>query len=454
MGKRLFLGFMLATCCWIQSCSDKQQDEGNNDSPGTKEENPDSGNGLKLHEFEVGKWNKVSSTDAPTPRSQMSAFSTKHGVVLFSGYSNDGYRKDGGIFHPDTNSWEKIPPYDDLPESYSIDFAGESLIIWGGTKSNTLVNTGIQYHLKKREWLPLSVENAPPARYLTKTKTWNNQFVVWGGHPYCDKTDGGIYDPEKDHWTPIPKAPSSIVAGCENWLISNDQLIVWGGYNENDENTFSGFATFNLKTLSWQEIPANLPNSPSPRIWPLMAAKDGKLVIWGGMDASYDGIPDGAIFDFNKNKWSHLSANQAVVPLKDPMHTWLSSDQLFIWGGLNRIYWSNAENSELGAVLNLTTGAFSELNFDNAPELRSHALLTSRNNDAIIWGGDSCKTDGSIFHPSDNSWMTLPEPPFTRTSSATIWTDQALFVWGGSHCDWNTKEFYSDGYILFPQFGH
>ena len=105
------------------------------------------------------------------------------------------------------------------------------MIIWGGTNQNGYLNTGGKYDPSTDKWVPISVRDAPVARF-GHTSIWTGKYmIVWGGYGRngVSLRGGGKYDSSTDRWTLLPDMtiPSGQVLHTAIW--TDTQMIVWGG---------------------------------------------------------------------------------------------------------------------------------------------------------------------------------------------------------------------------------
>jgi hypothetical protein len=121
-------------------------------------------------------------------------------------------------------------------------WTGSEMIVWGGSISGSIYNTGGRYNPTTDSWTPTAVPttcnpeiDCAPAAREWHTAVWTgSEMVVWGGNVCdpnsCTETNtGGKYDPNSDSWTAtaITDAPSARRQHTAVW--TGAQMVVWGG---------------------------------------------------------------------------------------------------------------------------------------------------------------------------------------------------------------------------------
>lgn len=243
-----------------------------------------------MYDLTTNTWTAISSTGAPTARSDFSAVWTGTKMIVWGGDASN----DGGSFDPATNSWSAIST-SNAPQarsSHTAVWTGSKMVIWGGaaTSNGTLLATGGIYNPSTDTWTATSSINTPAGRDFHTAVWTGSKMVVWGGQVSAgdhSTTTGGVYDPSTDSWTSTTtaNAPSSRTDHTAIWTGS--EMVIWGGFASVSLNDG---AMYNPATDTW--TPVTTAGVPSARklhdaVWTGTA-----MLVWGG-----NTLADGALFE-------------------------------------------------------------------------------------------------------------------------------------------------------------
>lgn len=256
------------------------------------------------------------------------------------------------------------------------------MLVWGGYHGGTSVGTGARFDPVSNTWSPISMINAPSARY-GHTAVWTgSEMIVWGGTDGMTRhLDGKRYDPTTDQWTSI--APASVAREFHTAVWMNDKMLIYGGQGNDgvDPNAYLptaitiGGGAYDSVLNSWNVIPAT--NQPSSRAHHVAVAIGNRMVVWGGFN--------GAGF--------------------------------------------------------LSTGAVLETGWmaTTVPEpeaRRYHTAVVLENQKMVVFGGSGPSGDlntGGSFDMSTNTWTMLPTALLARRHHTAVSTGATMMVWGGAH---------------------
>jgi len=153
-------------------------------------------------------WQPLSMANAPSPRSRATAVWTGTEMIVWGGEDTTTFASlnDGARYNPATDTWEPITTTG-APSGRSQHTAvwtGSEMIIWGGIAAAAWTNTGGRYNPASGTWQPTVATGAPEARN-NHTAVWTGtRMVVWGGtggtagNPPLNT--GGRYDPVANSW--------------------------------------------------------------------------------------------------------------------------------------------------------------------------------------------------------------------------------------------------------------
>ncbi|MCI0565525.1 MAG: hypothetical protein MN733_44240, partial [Nitrososphaera sp.] len=117
--------------------------------------------------------------ELPSPRGAMGfAYDESNdSFIMFGGFSDKGFFSDTWIFYPDDNTWERMQPADSPPPIRTrmvYDNSTGKVIFFGGDTISQASDEGSpdpyskvwQYDLNANTWVELQTANGPPARAL------------------------------------------------------------------------------------------------------------------------------------------------------------------------------------------------------------------------------------------------------------------------------------------------
>ncbi len=212
-------------------------------------------------------WLTMSTTSAPSDRTQHSAVWAGDRMIVWGGNSPFGVRTDGGSFVPPptsatTGTWAPLPASATagVRRGHSAIWTGSAMIIWGGLDANgNPLNTGAALNPSTSAWTALPTLNAPSARY-GHTAIWTgSKMIVFGGSNSQFSNgqiydDGAIYDPAANTWTALPVlgSPNSRTNHAAVWTGS--EMLVFGGQNAGGSLVTAG--AFTVTKNAWRVLPA------------------------------------------------------------------------------------------------------------------------------------------------------------------------------------------------------
>jgi hypothetical protein len=83
-------------------------------------------------------------------------------------------------------------------------WTGTEMIVWGGSGSSGMTNTGARLEPSSGRWRYVSLKNAPTPREFHTASWMGKEMLVWGGEGDGGVLgDGRIYDPREDTWRPM-----------------------------------------------------------------------------------------------------------------------------------------------------------------------------------------------------------------------------------------------------------
>ena len=289
---------------------------------------------------------------------------------------------------------------------------------------------GAKFYVPTKTWSAISQVNIPVGPRLDPyAVAAGSKLIIWGGN-IPDGTlwsNGGIYDPVSDSWTPIaaPNPLLNILARQEASAIwTGTQLIVWGGYRKRDE-----FAT--------------TPNCTSFQY---------------SNDLFFN---DGFKYTPATGNYGHINSNSNITPRAYHGAVWTGTEMV-IWGGnyfKDTVYSSSYQDNStyppttiyechasITGETNFKTGAKYNPSTNTWTYMTPPAGLEPANNPELIWNGSKVlainKNGDSYtpvkvqaYDPAANTWSTTTYPDFpaiyypkSTPSNNMVWTGQLLFA--------------------------
>jgi N-acetylneuraminic acid mutarotase len=159
---------------------------------------------------------------------------------------------------------------------------------------------------------------------------------------------------------------------------------------------------------------------------------DGKLFVFGGVDASGDALNSAAIYDPVADTWQTVPADAAAPSPRELATAVWTGSHILVFGGRS----SSANDYYLSAALyDPVTGRWSAA--ANSGVARAAGLGAMIGGSAIIWGGltagSAAAVGTSVYDPGVNTWHpanVLNGPPGLLGAVAAFSTE-SLFVYGG-----------------------
>ncbi len=258
-------------------------------------------------------WRPITPRNAPSPRWLHAAVWTGMDLIVWGGrsaFDNFDVLSDGARYNPVTDTW--VPLSTTAAPSARSQMAavwtGNEMLIWGGAGEGWDIEAiGARYNPATDTWRSLSERDSPEPR-MEPTAVWTgNEMIVWGGVHYAPDQitfgTGGRYDPRRDSWTLLPTngAPSARTGHTAVWTGS--EMIIWGGA-EDIEYMNTG-ARFNPATAKW--TPTTVKDAPQQRLGHCTVWTGSEMIVCGGVTAIRNVTFAGSRYNPSVDKWSHLT---------------------------------------------------------------------------------------------------------------------------------------------------
>jgi N-acetylneuraminic acid mutarotase len=191
----------------------------------------------------TNSWTALSTTGAPVGRYSHAAVWSGSKMIVWGGATSDFETNTGGQYDPVSNTWTATSTVT-APSSRSSAAAawtGSKMVVWGGFSyrlGDTWFGDGAQYSPVTNTWTPISLINAPSARYQMSAVWTGTAMLIWGGGNDTGVATGDRYDPASDTWTSMITASAPGARTGQSTVWTGDRMIVWGGDAE-DSGTYT-----------------------------------------------------------------------------------------------------------------------------------------------------------------------------------------------------------------------
>jgi len=244
--------------------------------------NPASGPQFSFFDFAKLSWTKLSVAGYPIAADTGgAAVLVESRIVRWGGTTSGGFpysalTNAGAVYDVNADHWTPMSSVG-APAERVIDgnviAAGKQVFVWGGarvggrsgtiqpddptaaalTKSPGLecpnwepdycsYGDGALYDPAADRWAPVTRTGAPSARSRAVIAWTGSRVLVWGGARYAlssqdgvssqQLTDGALYDPDTNSWTPMAEAPPLPANAVPSGIWSNGHLRMTSGLSE------------------------------------------------------------------------------------------------------------------------------------------------------------------------------------------------------------------------------
>lgn len=240
-----------------------------------------------------------------------------------------------------------------------------------------------------------------------------------------DTSPSTVGEDEPDGWRELAEWPLERRSDFPQ-VWTGDELVIWGGLQEDTPNTFQDGARYNLATDTWMV----LSDSPlSPRSGHVGVWTGTEVIYWGGIKGDGDEpetivpIADGAAYDPESDSWQLLPDG----PLDG------GNPYAAAWTGSEVIY-VGPDPSEV-ASYDPVADTWTELT-PRPPRDRPTFWITAHwtGSELVVVASDDQRVDTVTYDPESDSWRELPRPfddiqmPVTRGSPTHIWDGSTLWL--------------------------
>jgi N-acetylneuraminic acid mutarotase len=299
-----------------------------------------------------------------------------------------------------------------------------------------------------------------------------DQILTWGGQVIRGakyRADGEVFDPVRNEWSPIPKAPLK-PRGDHVAVWTGSRLLVWGGGVEGPNggiHSLDDGASYDPNSDRWTPL-ARSPLEARSR--PTGVWTGSRLLIWGGTDlgrtlvgdTTFPGdvfaipgeedeiseeaklLADGAAYDPATDEWRPM-ADAPLTPRVGHVAVWTGQEML-VWGGATPKESTVAFGD--GAAYDPATDTWRSIGV--AP-VQAGASFTAiwTGKQMVVWGGT--EGQGAAYNPSTDRWTPLPRAPISPLSTPTsAWTGRLMLIWGAPEIQPSPERPFAEGAAYDP----
>ncbi|MFB3105261.1 MAG: Ig-like domain-containing protein, partial [Pseudomonadales bacterium] len=290
----------------------------------------------------LDQWGFVTPVGAPSPRMGHTATWTGTEMIVWGGRGEGAseFYDDGARYDPATDSWTPMSIVDapTARNGHTAVWAGTELIVWaGGRDQNARTLTGGRYDPSTDTWTPMSTINAPARRYKHHAVFDGQRMIVWGGEVDDGGvpiwvSDGAVYDPVIDVWTPLPtqNAPDITKSTSipDSVVLADNDMLVWSAWNELLPSPVIGVvetatASDMRRYDTAQEVWVTVVDACDAKATPNAVWLNGRMLSWN------DDFTEGYAYDEQRDAWHPITSypgapviDSTVIAIGDSVIVW------------------------------------------------------------------------------------------------------------------------------------
>lgn len=253
-----------------------------------------------------------------------------------------------------------------------------------------------------REVLVIGGDDSPPCPPAADCAT-----------PPSYRRDGAAFDPQRDSWRTLPRAPVGIPDVAEHAIVGRELFVLAG-------NDARRLLAFDLDTETWRQVPVD-----GPLGWAdLVADGDRLVVVWGSHEQTR--TPD-RVLEPASGRWSELPADP-LGPAYARAITWTPGGLVLTGKELVPSPGSTEPSVVLAARLDRATGRWTRLP-DSEILGGTFTWTGTLMVDATPGGADGGEVNnygrtvpyGGRLDPVTGRWSDLPDAPPENTGGWPVW---------------------------------
>jgi hypothetical protein len=183
------------------------------------------------------RWTALPSQGAPSPRHLASVIWTGKALLVWGGELADGDANSGALLSFDSAgkplTWSTLPILEGFAgrSGHAGVWEGQRFIVWGGRhRSGALLADGALWDSTTSKWTYLDAAGAPPARFDASAVWAGDELVVFGGSgSQGTLASGAAWSLSTRKWRTLPSQSST---GARNGALAawtGSHLLIFGG---------------------------------------------------------------------------------------------------------------------------------------------------------------------------------------------------------------------------------
>jgi N-acetylneuraminic acid mutarotase len=282
----------------------------------------------------LGTWTDVSPVgDTPTVAdSHAMTYSPATGtMILFGGWNYDDSFNDTWAYEPAVNNWICLDPAGDLPADRAAaemvyDPGTGTMIMFGGVRGGgeyTYYNDTWAYDPVANTWTDLMPSGDIPSVRTSHSMAYDptsHRVILFGGWDGTnDMNDTYAYDPSTNTWTdlnPVGDVPSPRDGQGMAYDPGTGKIILFGGADATT-TTYNETYAYDPSTNTWTDLNP-MGDVPSGRVYICMVydSNAGKMIVFGGWGGAA-GLNDTWAYDAAANTWTDITPAGAAPSVRD-----------------------------------------------------------------------------------------------------------------------------------------
>jgi N-acetylneuraminic acid mutarotase len=337
------------------------------------------------------------------------------------------------------------------------------MVIWGGANASAFLNDGGVYDPQTDSWQAVYLVNVPGSVYSGLGFGMSGRAVFVGGLAGAGGYNKSAltYDPATGGWTSMGGSPGMAGLNTTVGAVSTGNAVIWcgssaGGVTQNLGWVFNAFGTAGYQmSAPVSGGGAGCNRNDHTAVW-----TGTKLLVYGGLvNTGFGNVlqSDGNSYDLSTDAWTAFAGEGFP---RYP-NRW---DAAAVWTGTRMIVWGGGTGATLvsgaagltqsGGAYDPVSNTWTTLSEINAPSLRMSPAAYWTGTKMVVWGGFDYVTGspntGAVYMPSTDAWTTMSLPPWAnaRANLTTVWTGSSMIVWGGA--SGSGGPYPTDGAIYHP----